>query len=105
MAPLRRARREWLEPSGVTAACLFCRRGLATDPGAYWMTGAEPVAVCCDCVRDGKLGLLVGDAVVDELEHQRHAIHEVLANALVATEREAWRAATVQLGRRREEPR
>jgi hypothetical protein len=59
--------------------CLFCHEPVRW--GACWY-GATDLSVCVRCVTEGKLGLLIGDAV--DLSSQ-------ISGALVATEREAWR--------------
>lgn len=73
----------------ATGDCLFC--GERAQRGAHWWGYGGDVVVCSSCVLEGKLGLLVGDALDDAGS---------IARAVVATEREAWRARVLAIERR-----
>ena len=79
MSEIRSGSLDW---HGATAAdCLFC--GAPVVRGAYWCGVGGELAVCGSCVLDGKLGLLIGDA----LERP-----DQIMTALQATGSEAWRS-------------
>jgi hypothetical protein len=73
----------------VAGRCHFC--GELVQRGSHWAGHRGELWVCADCIRDGVLGLLVGDAF-DGFD----ALHE----ALIATLTEAWRARRERLERR-----
>lgn len=89
MSRVRFGQTEWRD--APRPICLFCFEPVAA--GAAWF-GAVEVAACSLCVREGKLGLLLGDASENSADVTRF---------LEATGREAWRA--LALAREREDRR
>lgn len=85
MSEIRHALEENFDHS---SKCLFCHDLVVF--GAAWH-GTGSLYVCADCISDGRLGALVGDALETKTRIER---------ALVATEREAWRARVLALERR-----
>lgn len=75
--------------------CLICARPVTR--GTFWH-GGNVAAICADCVRDGKLGILIADAVCDDVGATRHAsAQHAMDRALEETRREAWRVAAFHL--------
>ncbi len=68
--------------------CIFC--GDKKVPGSCWH-GSTDIFVCYQCIREGMLGRLIGDAIADhncsELDYG--TVHQVLERLLTATEKEA----------------
>lgn len=86
------------QDADVVVSCLFCAT-TGIRRGAFWHglvedTGAHYVAVCEGCIKGGKLGLLIGDALAGP-----EAGYTRMQRALERTGSEAYRAALVTLER------
>ena len=81
---------EGLDELDTRGACLFCSEHVRH--GALWHGRGGVLRICSDCVADGELGKLAGDAARDPQD---------LARMLDATAREGWRSLALAQERER----
>jgi hypothetical protein len=79
-----------LEAEPARRECFFCAAEVWL--GAFWAGATGEIAVCSRCVRDGRLGMLIGDAVGDVFG---------IGQAVLATELHAYRSRLLAIERQR----